>query len=233
VENLVKFAKGAFFTARRFCNRKDVERQLGEWLRHVNEERSCDATGEIPMARLAQERPWLRPVSFGALGYGLAHSVVVGRDARVRHHGCAYSTPPKWIGQTVLLRLHAEHVVLHHQVGQGQAETCTHPRFPANGRYSLLAEHRAPLFIKPRGKIRAQRQILMDLCPAGERFFTELVHRRPHTWREKDLPVTWSLFEEIGDDRLVQAFRFCVARETYGGEYLQAYSRGLCQGALQ
>ena len=77
----------------------------------------------------------------------------------------------------------------------------------------------------------AQRQILMDLCPEGERFFTELVHRRPHTWREQDLPVVWRLFEELGDARLAQALRFCVAREAFGAEYLQAYSRGLCQGA--
>jgi hypothetical protein len=127
----------------------------------------------------------------------------------------------------VLLRLHPEHVILHHQGAQ-----CMHPRHPANGRYSLLPEHRPPLFVKPRGKLMAQRQILMDLCPEGERFFTELVHRRPHTWREQDLPVVWSLFEELGDDRLAQALRFCVAREAFGAEYLQAFSRGLFQGAL-
>ena len=227
VENLVKFAKGAFFTARRFRHRADLERQLSEWLQHVNAERRCDATGETPLARLGEERPWLRPLPFGVRGYGLAHSVVVGPDARVRQGGWAYSTPARWIGQTVLLRLHPEHVVLHHLDTQ-----CIHPRHPANGKYSLLPEHRPPLFVKPRGKLMAQRQILMDLCPEGERFFTELVHRRPHTWREQDLPVVWSLFEELGDARLAQALRFCVAREAFGAEYLQAYSRGLFQGAL-
>jgi transposase len=226
VENLVKFAKGAFFTARTFRNREDLQRQLTEWLQYVNEVRICDATGEIPQDRCHRERPWLRPLPFGSRGYGLAHSVVVGPDARVRHGGYAYSTPDHWIGQTVLLRLHPEHVVLH-----SLGEQCTHPRQPENGKYSLLPEHRPPLFVKPRGKIMAQRQILMDLCPEGERFFTELVHRRPHTWREQDLPVVWRLFEELGEERLAQALRFCVAREAFGGEYLQAYSRGLFAGA--
>jgi hypothetical protein len=226
VENLVKYAKGAFFTARAFRHREDLQRQLTDWLAYVNEARPCDATGAIPWVRLAQERPWLRPLPFGPLRYGLAHSVVVGPDARVRQGGYAYSTPARWIGQTVLLRLHPAQVVLHHL-----GEHCTHPRRPENGRYSLLPEHRPPLFAKPRGKVMAQRQILMDLCPEGERFFTELVHRRPHTWREQDLPVVWRLFEELGEERVAQALRFCVARETFGGEYLQAYSRGLCQGA--
>ena len=226
VENLIKFAKGAFFNARRFRHRQDLERQLTEWLHYVNHERRCDATGVIPAVRLAEERPRLRPVPFGPLGYGLAQSVVVGPDGRVRHGGYAYSTPAGWIGQTVLLRRHAGVLALHYQ-----GERCEHPRVPANGRYSLLAEHRAPLFVKPRGKIMAQRQILMDLCPEGERFFTELVHRRPSTWREQDLPVVWQLFEEVGDVRLTQALRFCVAQGTYGSEYLHAYSHGLCQGA--
>ena len=226
VENLVKFAKGAFFNARRFRNREDLERQLTEWLHYVDYERPCDATGVIPAERLKEEQPRLRPLPFGALGYGLAHAVVVGPDGRVRHDGYAYSTPTGWKGQPVLLRLHQNRVVLHHQRAR-----CEHPRVATNGKYSLLPEHRAALFVKPRGKIMAQRQILMDLCPEGERFFTELVHRRPSTWREQDLPVVWQLFEEVGDERFTQALRFCVKQGTYGGEYLQAYSHGLCQGA--
>jgi hypothetical protein len=73
----------------------------------------------------------------------------------------------------------------------------------------------------------AKRQILMDLCPEGEQFFTELVHRRPQTWREADLPVAWELFELQGEARMVQAFRYCVGRGVIGSEYLRAWLVGV------
>jgi transposase len=222
VENLIRFVKEGFLLARCFRHREDLERQLEEWLRYVNEERPCDATGVIPAVRLAEERPRLKPLPFGADGYGLVCAAVVRPDARVRQDGYAYSAPDDWIGQVVTVKVHREVVVLHHA-----GETVRHPRVPENGQYSLLPEHRAALFVKPRGKIMAQRQILMDLAPAAEAFFTELVHRRPMSWRTQDLPAIWALFEAWGPARLREAFAVCVQRQTIGGEYLEALLVGV------
>jgi transposase len=222
VENLVKFVKHSFLLARRFRNREDLERQLEEWLQHVQAERPCAATGVAPVDRLAAERPRLRPLPWGERGYGIPCSVVVGREARVRRDGCGYSTPAGWIGQTITLRLHAKLVIL-----QYDGQEIVHPRVPTNGRYSLLPEHRAPLFVKPRGAVMAKRQILMDLCPEAHQFFTEVAHRRPQTWREQDLPIIWELFEALGDVRLVAAFRHCVQQQAFGGEYLRAWAQGV------
>jgi transposase len=226
VENLVKFAKHSFLLARRFRSREDLERQLAEWLHYVNAERACEATGVIPALRLQEEQARLRPLPFGERGYGLTYPAVVGRDGLVRCRGYGYSTPPGWIGQPVTVRLHPAHLVLHHA-----GQQVVHPRVPANHRYSLLPEHRAPLFVKPRGALMAKRQILMDLCPEGERFFTELVHRRPQTWREQDLPAAWELFEQVGAERMSAAFRYCLIQQAIGGEYLRAWAHGLVQEA--
>jgi hypothetical protein len=222
VENLIRFVKEGFLLARCFRHREDLVRQLTEWLRFVNEERPCDATGVIPAVRLAQERPWLKPLPFGADGYGLLGSAVVRSDGRVRQDGYAYSAPEGWRGQVVTVKVHREVVVLHHA-----GEAVRHPRVPENGQYSLLPEHRAALFVKPRGEIMAKRQILLDLGPAAEAFFTQLVHRRPQSWRTQDLPVVWALFEEWGPGRLREAFAACVHAETIGGEYLAAVLGGL------
>lgn len=224
VENLVKFVKGAFLLARSFRHRADLLAQLADWLQYTNEERPCDATGVAPAVRLAAERPHLRPVPFGKAGYGLAYPAQVGRDARVRCRGFAYSTPAGWIGQPVVVRVHPKQVVLHYL-----KEHVVHPRTPENGRYSLLPQHREALFVKPRGEIMAKRQILMDLSPAAERFFTELVHRRPQSWRERDLPVVWTLFEQHGAERIGAAFAHCLAQGAIGGEYLSAWLLGVAQ----
>jgi transposase len=224
VESLVKFVKGAFFQARRFRNRADLLAQLADWLHYTNEERPCDATGVTPARRLVAEEKHLRALPFGAAGYGLAWTRVVGREARVHCLGYAYSTPDAWIGQPVVVRVHPEQVILHYH----QARV-VHPRVPENGRYSLLPEHRAALFVKPRGALMAKRQILMDLDPAAEQFFTALVHRRPQTWRGHDLPVLWALFEQHGAARLTAGFAHCLAQGAIGGEYLQAWLVGVAQ----
>jgi transposase len=224
VENLIRFVKEGFLLARCFRHRLDLLRQLGEWLRFVNFERPCDATGEIPAVRLAAERPWLKPLPFGTDGYGLLFSAVVRPEAQVRHGGYGYSAPHGWIGQVVTVKVHREAVVLHHA-----GAAIRHPRVPENGQYSLLPEHRAALFVKPRGEVMAKRQILLDLSPAAEAFFTQLVHRRPASWRTQDLPVVWQLFEEWGPARLREAFARCVKQETIGGEYLAAVLGGLAR----
>jgi transposase len=218
VENLIGFVKASFLLARRFKNRADLEAQLVEWLRFVNEERPCDATGVIPARRLAEERPRLHPLPAWPEGFGLTFCAVVRRDGRVHLRGYQYSTPSHWIGRTVTVKLHREIVVLH-----ANGEGVRHPRIPPNGRYSLLPEHREALFVKPRGALFAKRQILMDLCPEGERFFTELVHRRPLSWRTGDLPVAWELFERWGEAKLREAFAACLQQGAIGGEYLQAF----------
>jgi transposase len=222
VENLIRFVKEGFLRARRFRNRADLEQQLGEWLTFVNEERPCDATRVIPAVRLAEERPRLKPLPAWPDGFGRTVSARVYPDARVRYDGYEYSTPSGWKGQTVTVKVHREVVVLHYQ-----GESVRHPRIPTNGKYSLLPEHRPALFVKPRGKIMAQRQILMDLCPAGEAFFTELVHRRPRSWRSEDLPVVWELFEQVGEERLREAFGACVRQGAIGSEYLAAFLTGV------
>jgi transposase len=222
VENLIRFVKEGFLLARPFRDRDDLEAQLVEWLAYVNAARACAATGVIPAVRLTEEQPYLRPLPGGKDGFGLTFAAVVRREGYVRWSGYAYSAPPAWLGQTITVKVHRAVVVLHYQ---GQA--VRHARIPENGRYSLLPEHREALFVKPRGAVMAQRQIVLDACPAAAAFFTDLVHRRPQTWRQHDLPVVWALFEAWGARKLNEALARCVAQGTIGGEYLRAQQLGV------
>src|SRR5207247_2288286 len=150
VENLIRFVKEGFLQARRFRHRADLVAQLPEWLRYVNEERPCSATGIVPFDRLTEEGPRLRPLPFGPAGFGMIYPAVVRPDGRVSCHGYDYSTAAAWIGQAIVVRVHREEVVLHYH-----QEQVRHPRIPENGRYSLLPEHRAGLFVKPPGEVMA------------------------------------------------------------------------------
>ena len=221
VENLVRFVKENFLIPRRFRNRAHLEEQLQEWLWWANQERPCDATGVIPAVRLAAEQEYLKPVPFGEDGYGITRAAVVGRDGWVRFRGKKYSAPHAWLGQVVEVRVYRHAVVLGYQ-----GERVRHPRALPNGKYSLLPEHQAALFVKPRGAIMLQRQIMMDDAPIVETFFTALVHRRPDTWRTKDLPALWALREALGPEPFVAVVAACVAAATYGSEYVAARAPG-------
>src|SRR5215472_9872118 len=54
VESLVKFVKYNFLSGRSFHDDQDLAEQCQQWLTQVNTERPCDATGEVPVARLAE-----------------------------------------------------------------------------------------------------------------------------------------------------------------------------------
>lgn len=221
MENLVRFVKENFLGSRQFRNREDLETQLGEWLYWVNQERPCAATRTIPFTRLAEEAGYLKAVPVSAEGYGLRRAAVAGRDGWVRHGGYRYSVPHAWIGPVVEVRLHRRSLIL-----QYQGERVQHPRLPENRKYSLLPEHQKALFVKPRGAIMLQRQLLMDLDLVVERFFTgcppdregRMVHRRPDTWRKKDLPPLWAAYERYGTTAFVAAITRCVTANTYGSE---------------
>lgn len=62
VENLVKFVKTSFFSARRFRNLEDVRKSLRSWLVRTANGKISQATGRIPADLLSREQEVLSPV---------------------------------------------------------------------------------------------------------------------------------------------------------------------------
>lgn len=220
VENLVGFVKGNFFCGREFKDRADLINQLKAWEDVVNQERVCDATGEIPQKRLGRES--LKPCALRAETYAFKISVVVRPTARAHYRGLEYSVPAETIGQTVTLHLQEQQV----EIYLGDRFLARHPRFPENGKSSVLAEHAQALFQFRRGKPYAQRQLLLDLDPLVEPYLTELVHRRPQGW-QSDIEAIYQLYEQIGRTDLLAAIELATEERCFGGEYLQAIAEGL------
>lgn len=215
VENLVGFVKSNFFCGRSFTNCADLEAQLRDWVNYVNTERVCDATGEIPQARLVRES--LKACGHSADTYAFKVSAVVRPTARVHYRGIEYSVPAATIGQTVTLHLQQSKVVIY----LGERKICEHPRMPENGRSSVQFDHAQELFRFRRGKPYAQRQLLLDLDASVEPYFTELVHRRPQGW-EKDIEQIYDLYQRIGRADLLAAIALATEQRCFGGEYLVA-----------
>ena len=220
VENLVGFTKGNFFTGRRFRDRADLQEQLDAWLIEVNYVRPCDATREIPAARLEREHERLRPCPYTAEAYAFKASAVVRTTGRVAHDGYQYSVSSRFRGQVATLHLRADTV----EVYIGHEQVSKHPRIPENGRCSVLPEHAEEMFVYPRGKHYAKKQLLLDLSPIVEPYLTELVHRRPMTW-ERDIEQLYSLYRDIGHSSFLEALSAAREGDQIGAEYVVHHSR--------
>jgi transposase len=217
VENLVGWVKSSFFKVRRFHDREDLARQLKEWLAEVNERRPSRATGVPPLERLKAERDRMRPLQFRPEEYALRFPIVVGPTGLVDHDGYRYSMPPRSIGIPGTLFLFPEKV----RIVAGPFEA-VHPRFPPEGKTSYRKEDRAMLLAAvsgDRAKLYARRQQILELGPVAEAYLTEIVHKRPRTWRG-DVERLYDLLLEVGPKRLLSAMSRSADDRLFGAEHV-------------
>ena len=147
VENLVGFVKGSFFKQRRFHDQADLEAQLAEWHREVNDERPCRATEVTPAVRLLEEQPRLRALKVTPENLALRFPIYVGPTGTVVHDTHPYSMPPEAIGIAGTLYLYRDRV----RIVAGRFSVC-HERKFQRGQGSMLPNHRAALVAAVSGK---------------------------------------------------------------------------------
>lgn len=220
VENLVGWVKGSFFKVRRFHDFEDLLQQLHDWLREGNEERPCRATNVIPIVRLAEEQERLRPLALPPAEYGLQFETFVGPTGVVTHRVIRYAMPAESIGFPATLHVYPDRV----RITAGRHEV-THARFPERGKLSYPAELRAAHLATisgKRGRLYFQRQRLLELGPVVVHFLTEIVHRRPRTWKG-DVEALYELLERCGEERLIQAVQAAQLRSLFGAEYVRGF----------
>jgi len=217
VENLVGFVKGSFFKQRRFHDLADLQVQLSEWHREVNDERPCRATEVPPAVRLLEEQPRLRALKVKPEDLALRIPVYVGPTGTVVHDTHPYSMPPEAIGIAGTLYLYRNRV----RIVAGRFEV-SHERKFERGQGSTLPDHRAALVAAVSGK-RAKRylkrQQLLDLGEPALAYLTEIVHRRPKEWI-RDVDRLHDLLQVHGPDRLSSAFEQGLAAQTFGSHYV-------------
>lgn len=220
VENLVGFVKSSFFKVRRFYDEHDLEQQRQEWEREVNEQRPCRATGIIPVVRLAEEAPRLRPLKIQPEDLALRIPVYVGPTGTVVYDGHAYSMPPEAISMPATLFLYAQRVQI--VAGKYAAE---HPRKFVAKEGSWLAEHRAAMVAAvsgKRGKRYLKRQLLLELGEPAIRYLTEIVHRQPQRWFQ-DVDRLHQILQSHGPEVLRRAMEEGLKEQIFGAFYVERF----------
>jgi transposase len=220
VENLVGFVKSSFFKVRRFHDEQDLDQQLAEWHREVNEQRPCRATGVIPALRLAEEAPRLRALKVRPEELALRIPVYVGPTGTVLHEGHAYSMPAEAISMPATLYLYAERVRI--VAGRYEAQ---HPRKFVAHEGSSLAEHRAAMVAAvsgKRGKRYLKRQQLLELGEAAIRYLTEIVHRRPRHWYD-DVDRLHDILQRHGPEVLRHALEEGLKQQIFTASYIEGF----------
>lgn len=218
VENLVGYVKSSFFKVRSFHDEEDLQQQLVEWHREVNQELPCRATGIIPAVRLAEEALRLRPLKVRPENLALRIPVYVGPTGTVLHDGHAYSMPPEAISMSATLYLYADRV----RIVAGRWEA-VHPRKFAPHEGSTLAEHRAALVAAvsgKRGKRYLKRQQLLDLGEPMFRYLTEIVHRRPQGWIS-EVDRLYDILQKHGPEVLLQAVDRGLQDQIFSAAYVE------------
>jgi len=220
VENGVKFVKGNFLAGRTFQDDEDLSMQLTQWLLERNNGK-CQAHGHTPNELLPKEREALEPLTETSESYGLLHLLRVNPESVIRFETNCYSVPEHLIGQIVTVRV-ASHELRVYYDSQLVAQ---HERsFDKGHRIRNLDHYERTLSRKPRAKVLAYREKLLELASPTASYVAEICRRDRNSMNQQILKL-YALWEEAGSERFVEAIRFCHESRVYGSEYVELMLR--------
>jgi transposase len=219
VENLVKFVKGHFLPGRSFHDDADLAEQCQQWLGLVNTERESDATGDIPVVRLAEEQRKFGVLPTCAADYGFFDCVVVSRESMVSIEGNRYSVPVHLVGRALTARIHRGRIEL---FADAQL-VATHQRVVAGSNERIvIPEHFEEAFTKkPRARIMVYRDWLCDLSRSSQEYVRDLCQKRRAEMNQQ-ITQLYDLAHQQQPADFVAALELAAEQQMYGAEYVQA-----------
>ena len=222
VENLVKFVKGNFLAGRRFYDDLDLAQQNRQWLHTVNEVRKSDATEEIPVLRLAEERPHFGLLPASAADYGFFDSVLVNQESLVNIETNRYSVPTHLKGHTLTARIHLDRIDLY----DGMEQVTSHGRSRGRRVRVIVPEHFEAVFAKkPRARVVLYRDWLVALSPDVATYISQ-VCRKYYDQMEEQILRLYALAKEVGESEFMAAVELAAEQQAIGADYLCASGAG-------
>lgn len=215
VENLVKFVKSNFLSARRFHDDEDLKRECEQWLSRVNGQDS-QAHRQKPVEVLAQEQEEFLPLPANARNYGFAHLLKVTPESMVQFQTVRYSVPTKYVGQTLVARIHEDRIRLY----DADKLVADHARCFEKHKRRRLRDHYKSLFkSKPRAQIMLTREELMGLSEICSDWITELCKRLRDHFGAHVLKL-WELKQSYGDAEFLAAIETAAEEKVYSWHYI-------------
>jgi transposase len=220
VENGVKFVKGNFLAGRTFQDDEDLSMQSTQWLSERNNQK-CQAHGHTPNQLLPEEQAALAPLTETPESYGLLRLLRVNPESVIRFETNCYSVPEHLIGQIVTVRVASNELRIYHD----SQLVAQHERsFQKRQRVRDLEHYQRTLSRKPRAKVMAYREKLLELGPLTASYVTEICRRDRNSMNQQILKL-YALWEEAGSERFMEAIRFCHESQVYGSEYVELMLR--------
>lgn len=218
VENLVKFVKQNFLLGRSFLDDAHLAQEAEGWLYRVNVERPSDATERIPAELLLDEQPKLGPLPATAHDYGFFDTVKVSRESLVAIATNRYSVPIQLVGLVLTARIHPSRIALYHN----DTLVASHPRHSGRNARIVIPEHYEAVFaLKPRARVMAYRDWLVQLSPTAADYISLLCRKR-YSEMERQILSLYQLAQKVGLSDFLAALELAYDQQTLGAEYVEA-----------
>jgi transposase len=220
VENGVKFVKRNFLAGRTFRDDADLSAQSYEWILERNSQK-CQAHGHTPNDLLPEELKALGSLTETADSYGLLHLLRVYPESVVRFETNCYSVPEGLIGLVLAARVTSNELKIYHD----NQLVAQHERsYQKRQRVRDLEHYQRTLSSKPRAKVMAYREKLLELDSSTAIYVAEICHRDRNSMNQQILRL-YALWKEHGTESFLEAVHFCNESQVYGWEYVQLMLR--------
>jgi hypothetical protein len=139
----------------------------------------------------------------------------------IRFETNCYSVPEHLIGQIVTVRVASNELRVYHD----SQLVAQHERsYQKRQRVRDLEHYERTLSRKPRAKVMAYREKLLELAAPTASYVAEICHRDRNSMNQQILKL-YALWEEAGSEKFVEAIQFCHESQVYGSEYVELMLR--------
>ena len=215
VENAVGYVKHNFLCGRPIGEFASLNPAVTLWLEQTANIRIHGRTRQRPVDLFVAEKSMLKPLSSHPYDCALIDSARVDRQFRVHVDCNRYSTPARYAGRKLLLKLYPERLCLY----DGEKLVAEHLRSYDRGQDIENPEHARPVLER---KHRADEQHLLkrflSLSPQAETYYRQLAERKL-SWR-LHLRKIVVLADAYGAERVARAMADALVYQAFSSDYI-------------